>query len=317
MKKINIIAAFLLFSFTNIFPQGLDSTNWFPYKTGDMWEYWVIEGQTVVDTFQVINISDSVLPDGKIYLTQHERFINPIHTEFYWNYTIDTTAQEVYGYNGIVDNVILYKFYAQQGDQWVMYIYQDSTTVYGYEIARVKAVYQDKLFGITTTFMEMNYFGAADSTDTTGLDRYYATITNGFGMFYRGSGEIFFHLFLKGAVINGTLYGDTTQVITSVDNSENIIPGTIELLQNYPNPFNPQTTILFELSLFSNISLIIYDYLGRELRRLINNADYYPGQYQITWDGKDNYGKTAASGIYFYSLISDQKKITRSMILLK
>ncbi len=315
MKKINTIAALILLTFINIYPQGLDTTNWFPYKTGNMWEYYVIEGISVVDTFQIINIRDSVMANGKIYLTQNERFINP--TSFNpVHYIIDTAAQEVSGFNNFGDNIILYKFYAQQGDQWVMFPY----IIGGYEMARVNGIYQDILFGINTTFMDVYYYGAADSTDTTGLDRYGVTIAKGFGLTYRGGGDIFYRLYLKGAVIDGILYGDTTQIVVSVDDPISPLSGlpeTIELLQNYPNPFNPQTNITFKVGSISDISLSIYDNIGREVRKLIDNASYLPGEYRITWNGKDENGKKAASGIYFCRLSNGYQNLFRSMVLLK
>jgi hypothetical protein len=163
--------------------------------------------------------------------------------------------------------------------------------------------------------MEIGYYFAFDSTDTTGLGRYGVTIAKGFGLIFFA--ETNSQWYIKGAVIGGKLYGDTTNVITSLNNEELIIPQNLELLPNYPNPFNPQTTIPFRLNSQSNISLTIYGNTGSEVQQLIDNMTYSAGEYSVTWDGKDNKGKKAASGIYFYSLISNHTKLTRSMILLK
>jgi flagellar hook assembly protein FlgD len=67
----------------------------------------------------------------------------------------------------------------------------------------------------------------------------------------------------------------------------------------------------------SNISLIIYDVLGREIYKLIDNEEFNTGEHNMVWDGTKENGNKAASGIYFYSLISEQQVLTRSMILLK
>jgi len=320
MKKIFTLGALLILNLSNLYAQGLDTTQWFPYKTGNMWEYYVVEDGVLVDTMQIINEKDSLLPDGTIYLTQRDlRFINPTNEGLIQNYIIDTSAQTVFGEHiGSIGIVKIYDFKSKANDQWVMFIYQDSNTVYGYEMARVLNIYQDTLFGFQTTLMDMGYFYAFDSTDTTGLDRYGATLTRGLGLTFRGWGDIFYNLYLKGCVIDGILYGDTTNIVVSVKSGEgDDLPGEFVLLQNYPNPFNSQTNIAFKINTFSDISLIVRDILGKEVRKLLYNQEYLSGEYKIIWDGKDNNGKNVSSGIYFYSLIINQEKLTRAMILLK
>jgi flagellar hook assembly protein FlgD len=75
-----------------------------------------------------------------------------------------------------------------------------------------------------------------------------------------------------------------------------------KLEQNYPNPFNPTTSIRFTLPTAENISLIVYDINGREVRNLIDSKFYEKGSYETSWDGKNENGKTVASGNYFYKL---------------
>jgi hypothetical protein len=78
-------------------------------------------------------------------------------------------------------------------------------------------------------------------------------------------------------------------------------PTTYELLQNYPNPFNPSTTIEYQLpgtGTRFNVSLKIYDVIGREVANLVNEQQE-PGYYQKTFDAR-NY----ASGMYVYRLIA-------------
>ncbi len=316
MKKVNILAVFLILSSTHFYSQVLDTTNWFPYKTGNMWEYYVIEEISLVDTFQIFNIKDSVDENGIIHLTQYSRYINPIEPFTYNKFYIDTVNQFVYGnYMGFgFDSVLIYKFNAKSGDQWVMMAFPNG----GGEMARVTAIYQDNIFGINTTFMDMHYYGAADTTDTTGLDRYGATLAKGFGLYYFGGGESLFRNFLAGTIIDSILYGDTTQIVTSVvDDTQPKIPESLELLQNYPNPFNPYTTIKFRVKSASDISLIIYDNSGKEVKNLLANIFFLPGEYQITWDGRNEKGIKTASGIYFYRLSNGHQNLVRSMILLK
>jgi hypothetical protein len=77
-------------------------------------------------------------------------------------------------------------------------------------------------------------------------------------------------------------------------------PMTYELYQNYPNPFNPTTTIEYQLpgtGTRFNVSLKVYDIIGREIINLANEQQE-PGYYQKTFDASQY-----ASGIYIYQLI--------------
>ncbi len=104
---------------------------------------------------------------------------------------------------------------------------------------------------------------------------------------------------------------NTTSVKHKVELTNDIL-----LYQNFPNPFNPSTRINFSLTRISNIKLKIFDITGEEIRTLLNEIKN-PGQYKVYWNGKDNFGKNVASGIYIYSLSTDNKKISRKMVLIK
>ncbi len=86
--------------------------------------------------------------------------------------------------------------------------------------------------------------------------------------------------------------------------------------RNYPNPFNPTTTIAFEIPSTSDVSLKIYNIKGQLVKELINGR-LTPGSYKTEWDGKDQTGNQAASGVYFYRLMTSGKCITSKMLLLK
>ena len=104
---------------------------------------------------------------------------------------------------------------------------------------------------------------------------------------------------------------------TDVDpEGETNIPARFTLKQNYPNPFNPKTTIEYNLTQASNITLCIYDVTGK-LIKTITNKWQEVGFHTVAWDGKDKNGKAVASGIYFYRLENDLFSKTRRMLLLK
>ena len=83
------------------------------------------------------------------------------------------------------------------------------------------------------------------------------------------------------------------------------------LQQNYPNPFNPATEISFELPVYSNISLNVYDENGRKVQTLLNGTKP-AGKYKEIFDGSG-----LASGIYFYKLTTKDFTDAKKMILLK
>jgi hypothetical protein len=100
-------------------------------------------------------------------------------------------------------------------------------------------------------------------------------------------------------------------------NGNTTYPTSTTLSQNYPNPFNPATLIKYSISKVSNVKLIIYDILGREVKRLINNEIKSAGSYTVEFNGQ-NY----ASGIYFYRIEAEQqdgKKFvdSKKMILIR
>ncbi|MFQ5708483.1 MAG: FlgD immunoglobulin-like domain containing protein, partial [bacterium] len=95
-------------------------------------------------------------------------------------------------------------------------------------------------------------------------------------------------------------------IVVSVDETPQIdIPSQFVLLRNYPNPFNPETTIRYQLPKSGHVKLEIYNTLGQKILTLVNQQQP-AGNYQVTWDGRDNSGKQVASGIYLYQLKSGE-----------
>ena len=94
-----------------------------------------------------------------------------------------------------------------------------------------------------------------------------------------------------------------------------------EVFQNYPNPFNPETWIPFQLSEGSEVEISVYNSTGRLVRDLdlgFRNAGYYTSQENAArWDGRDECGEAAASGVYFYTIRAGKYTATRKMLLLK
>lgn len=90
------------------------------------------------------------------------------------------------------------------------------------------------------------------------------------------------------------------------------IPTKFELYQNYPNPFNPATTIKYDLPKDVNVSIKVYDLLGKQVDILVNNETKIAGRYEVIWNAM-NY----ASGLYIFRIEAGDFVQTKKMILLK
>lgn len=110
------------------------------------------------------------------------------------------------------------------------------------------------------------------------------------------------------------VFGSNT---SSKGNEPKNIPSVFRLSQNYPNPFNPTTKINYDLPRDSKVNIVIYDILGREVKRLVSNELKTAGAYIIDFNAS-NY----ASGVYFYRIDAEESNgnkfvDSKKMVLLK
>jgi hypothetical protein len=84
----------------------------------------------------------------------------------------------------------------------------------------------------------------------------------------------------------------------------------------FPNPFNPSTTISYDLPAASQVSIVIYDALGQQVRQLVNTSKD-AGRYSVQWDAKDQLGRSVGSGVYIAKIKAGQFSATQKMLLLK
>ena len=89
------------------------------------------------------------------------------------------------------------------------------------------------------------------------------------------------------------------------------IPTVYYLYPNYPNPFNPKTNIKFDIPKSSNVTITVYDNLGRMVSELVNKK-LSVGSYEVGWDALSK-----PSGIYFYKIVTEEFVDVKKMILLK
>lgn len=136
---------------------------------------------------------------------------------------------------------------------------------------------------------------------TTGLITGTAPLTNSFSQVT---------VFVSDQSENSDARSYNLNVVTGIE-FESTIPNNYQLMQNYPNPFNPQTIISFQIPTISNVTLKIYDVLGREVRTLVNE-EMKAGSYKVDFNSKG-----LSSGIYFYRITAGNFSEIKKMVLLK
>lgn len=109
----------------------------------------------------------------------------------------------------------------------------------------------------------------------------------------------------------------TPSVVTDVDDEDNpLLPDRVALSQNYPNPFNPTTVIAYDLPRRTEVSIQVFDILGRSVATLVDRIEP-AGSHSVTWPGTDAGGTPVASGVYLYRLTVDGYAETRKMVLVR
>jgi photosystem II stability/assembly factor-like uncharacterized protein len=108
----------------------------------------------------------------------------------------------------------------------------------------------------------------------------------------------------------------TLSVTTLAIDNQPVVPTEFRLHPNHPNPFNPVTTIRFDLPERAQVDLVVYDILGRQVRRLVHDK-LEPGFHTVQWDGKNDRGKSVGAGVYLYRIQTEEHTAVRKMVLVK
>jgi hypothetical protein len=271
---------------------------YYPLAVGNKWVYRTnyFEPPTGYSVEDALTITEkSVMPNGKEYFV----FLSSKNgNKKYERY--DSLEGRVYRYNiqtgteaAVMDFAALegerFKFgYFGNGEYGTYFRDEIMDTVFG--LTRRIRIYEES-FDISSS----NHFSF---TENIGYSREYY-------IYFAGQRTTI----LKGAVINGIVYGDTTLV--NVEERGGSVPGEFALNQNYPNPFNPVTVISFYLPVQGKVDLSVFDLLGRNVVTLIN-GELSSGEHRIEF----NASKLAA-GVYFYKIQSGSFSKIKKMTLLK
>jgi hypothetical protein len=316
MKK-KIVFGFILISLLQLSIQSQSqqfsidtSLAYYPLNIGNKWVF----KETITTTIPPIEIiirdwsleiiKDTLLSNNKIY----KKEVNIIYgTSPYYSISyerIDSSESKVFQFDQGADSTefekLILDFTKQVGDT----IFSPYWTIV-FENAGSKA-YFNQIFNFREYSHTFGLIGYGDHyLQNIGLYKYtwaadfVSSVSN-----------------LRGCLVGGNLYGDTTTV--SVEN-ENVNPSDFYLYQNYPNPFNPTTKIKYSIPSVTlrqaqsdnNVTLKVYDVLGTEITTLVNEQKQ-PGTYEVEFEGTN-----LASGIYFYQLKAGTFIETKKMILLR
>ncbi len=122
------------------------------------------------------------------------------------------------------------------------------------------------------------------------------------------SGENTSNVVLRADAIQFSLVKEVTKAGGPLDTQ---LPKEFRLEQNFPNPFNPTTVISYRLSAVSQVTLKIFDVLGREVAALVNGRQN-AGIYTVNFDAS-----RLSSGVYFYRIVAGDHVATRKMLVMK
>lgn len=183
--------------------------------------------------------------------------------------------------------------------QWVT---QTETNVLGFRIYRGK----DDI--LSNAFM-LNTFIPATNTSQTQSYVYHDTEVYDAGVYY---------YWLQNLDFDGSsgYFGPVMVTLQVGDNPTPQLPLITSLDSAFPNPFNPNTTIRFNLATAGHTGIDIYNARGQKVRTLLNRQ-MDAGAHRVTWDGRDDSGSPAASGMYFIIMQNGSQRYTQKAVLAK
>jgi hypothetical protein len=280
-------------------PFHIEDYGWFPLAIGNIWIYdsYSLEGisSQFTGTKYMKVVDDTLIENKNYFVIENEFTLAAVFPELMF-LRIDSATGLVYRYwTELGNEYIFHDLIAEEGD--IVYNpFNPNEPFYFLQYEQ------------PTNYLEMDTYERRYLEY--GLCTCHHNLIKGFGLastyFLEVYGE---ENILKGCVIDGVVYGDTTFV--AVENEVSPIPKEYKLEQNYPNPFNPSTTISYQLPEAGNVSLKVFDVLGREVATLVDeyrNA----GSYEIEF-----VASALPSGVYFYQLKAGDFVETKKMLLIK
>jgi uncharacterized delta-60 repeat protein len=259
-------------------------------------------------------------PSGETLWVQRYNGPENGHDEV-WDMVVDASANVfITGYTGLGARGVTIKYSTTGVQEWVAQTSVTGVGTFALTLDRLGNIYITGKCWTPQTYDDMvtikyNPFGVEQwvmqyNGPGNHLDYSNAIVVDGYGNVYVAGESIGSRTNYDVVVIK---YAGTTGVVDVTAE-----PEQFRLLQNYPNPFNSSTRIRFSIASKNgrggeseNVSLKVYDVLGREVATLANEV-IAPGTYDLTWDALG-----MPSGVYFYQLKAGNLVSTRKMLLLR
>lgn len=286
MKSIIYLVVFILCYIISNF--SYSQFRYAPLELGNVWVYQVYDGTLrraeIVDTAVIID-STKYFGYGIAHNSYVSGFIRLREDSFYVSKEDSTFPEPLNEYK-------YYKKNTRLGDGWIV----------NFAVYTIIDTFLSVVFDSLVTVKMLN--------ENLGLVEWNYLWTEEFGQLSQLNwlGEV--QYYLKGCVINGKAYGDTTFITVSVEN-EFESPSLFYLGQNFPNPFNSSTTINFRLPEENNAVLELYNVLGQKIKVLLNGfISAGKHSFQLNAEG-------FPSGTYYYVLRTPDYTETKKMLLIR
>ena len=284
-----------------------NSLNYYPLDIGNYWEYSTYYGIDPIHTeysgsYWIKVIGDTNLVNNKNYKILEKGNFYDSNTNIIFE-RVDSATSSVYRFNGVVEYKID-SLACSEGDTINSSRFDYTTNLETY-CTRIE---EQNIF---STVLKVKYLN-----DNSGIPNTEYELAENIGLIANYSWEgSSWEEYLKYAKVKNVEYGTRVDV-KEIDNT----PIEFSLSQNYPNPFNPSTKIKYSIpSIVGNghahsttdVTLKIYDILGREVATLVNK-EQKAGNYEVKFDANE-----LTSGIYFYRLQSGSFNESKKMLLVK
>lgn len=268
-----------------------------PLKPHNFWKYAAANDPTQTDTYLVL---DSILHKDSISFNVIHSLGNYTYLRLFYMGESSDSFYVRYD-NWIYKNNYKYlKKNVNVGDSWVS-VLTEST---GYQRYFYYSVVDSGLmwwdwFGMT---LPVKYITITDSS-LTQIHQYW---NDTLGLIMEADEESYINE-LRGCVINGVVYGDTSRTVGIRE--QDFTKSDFQLLQNYPNPFNPGTNISYYLPQGVEVEISVYNLLGQKIK-VLEKGYQNAGAHEAYFDGTG-----LASGVYFYFLRAGTFSTAKKMIL--
>ncbi|MCI0448593.1 MAG: T9SS type A sorting domain-containing protein [Chlorobi bacterium] len=298
MKKI-ILLLFLITSVSESMPLDSNLFKYFPLKVGNRWTWFRGTLISPGPGYEAMKIQ------GTLNANNHTYFISK-YDVYLFNGNLYYTTNLHYRIDSVSGNLLIYSTQNQTeclSDSLNSSRGDSANCTCGYGWYR----YDTSSHNIFNQSFQAKLFSWSNYFEAGGFRKY----AKGIGRVHERNFAVmnFVEFTLRGCLIDGVLYGDTSIVGFVQISSE--VPETFSLSQNYPNPFNPVTNVKFQIPKYGFVKLVVFDVLGREIETLVNE-ELSPGTYEVEWDAS-NY----PSGVYYYKLTAQDFSETKKMVLVK